>query len=95
MRWRTFDRSAITSPDSRFYANRFVDRLLEATEVLTDFPELGRHVAEARPRSDIRELIFRGYRIIYLIRADGVFMLTVLHGSRDLTQLTPRPWDVL
>jgi len=80
--------------DSRFYAARFVDRLLEATDVLVQFPDLGRHVPEAGPRTDIRELIFRSYRIIYLSRPDAVFVLTVLHGNRDLSQLTPKPWDI-
>ena len=35
--------------DSRFCAARFVDRLLEATDVLTEFPEMGRRVPEAQP----------------------------------------------
>ena len=44
--------------DSRFYAARFVDRLLEATDVLVQFPEIGRHVPEADPRTDIESLSF-------------------------------------
>ncbi len=80
--------------DSRFYAARFVDRLLEATAVLAEFPAIGRLVPEAQPRTDIRELIFRSYRVVYLHRAGTVFILTVVHGSRDLTQVTPKPWDV-
>jgi len=53
-------------------------------EGLRGFPNLGRSVPEA-DREDIREIIFQGYRIIYQTTADHLLVLTVLHGSRDLS----------
>jgi hypothetical protein len=42
----------------------------------------------------VRELIYQGYRIIYLTRAASVFVVTIVHGSRDLGAGQVRPWDV-
>ena len=72
------------SKDSPFYATRFIERIFEHVEKLTSFKEMGRHVPEAIDRSDIRELIFQGYRIIYLVGSDEVKIVTVIHGSKNL-----------
>ena len=72
------------SKDSAFYATRFIERIFDQVEKLSDFKEMGRHVPEASDRSDIRELIFQGYRIIYLVGSDEVKIVSVIHGSRNL-----------
>ena len=51
--------------DSEHYARHFVGRLIEAAESLETFPRRGRQVPEARGLTDVRDLIFQGYRIIY------------------------------
>jgi plasmid stabilization system protein ParE len=78
--------------DSRFYADRFIDRLTRAAEKLRDFPEIGREVPEF-PEAEVRELVFQGYRIVYRLRGDRVQILTVVHGSRDLTRFRARLKD--
>lgn len=77
-----------------YYAEQFVDRLIEAVGVLKDHPQLGRRVPEAEEREDLRELIFQSYRVIYLVEADQAHILTVIHGSRDLGRQAVKPWDV-
>ena len=52
--------------DSPYYARRFIARIIASVEKLADFPDVGREVPEAKNRDDARELIFQGYRIIYL-----------------------------
>ena len=47
-------------------------------EKLADFPDLGRKVPEAEERKNIRELIFQGYRIIYLHQINHVYIVTVI-----------------
>lgn len=79
---------------SSIYAKRFVMRIMQTVERLYDFPEVGRRVVEAGERDDIRELIFQGYRIIYLLELDSVYILTVIHGSRDLEGMMDKPWNV-
>jgi len=61
---------------------------------LEKFPELGRQVPEAEERGDVRELIFQGYRIIYLHQTAHVYIAAVTHGSRDLIGMENRPWEV-
>ncbi|MBU1224129.1 MAG: type II toxin-antitoxin system RelE/ParE family toxin [Gammaproteobacteria bacterium] len=37
--------------------------------------------------------MFQGYRIIYQIASGHTLVLTVLHGSRDLSNPGNRPWE--
>lgn len=67
------------SNDSPERAARFVDQLIAHAESLEDTPRAGRIVPEiAHP--DIRELIFRKYRIVYRIKEDSIEVLTVFEG---------------
>ena len=61
--------------DSGFYARQFIERIFEVAKNLETFPELGRKVPEAEDREDIRELIFQGYRIIYLHQGEHVYIM--------------------
>ncbi len=49
---------------------------------------------EAVECEGVRELIFQGYRIIYLVETAQVHILTVIHGSRDLAGKAAKPWDI-
>jgi toxin ParE1/3/4 len=80
--------------DVPYYAEQFVDRLIEAVGVLQAHPQLGRRVPEAEDREDVRELIFQSYRVIYLVETEQVSILTVIHGSRDLGGQVSKPWEV-
>ena len=62
------------------YALRTINRLVAAADVLGDFPEMGRHLAE-RYDGVYRELIHSPYRIVY--RAENqVFVIAVVHSAR-------------
>jgi plasmid stabilization system protein ParE len=80
--------------DSPYYARQFIERLFDAAEVLEDFPELGRKVPEADYQEHIREVLFQNYRIIYLYQDHQVYVLAVIHGSRDLQGMEHKPWAV-
>lgn len=84
---------AYISKDSVFYAKQFIERLFETVNKLKDFPELGRRVPEAEERKDVRELIFQGYRIIYLTQTRNISIITVIHGSRNLSDTEKKPWN--
>ena len=63
---------------------RFVDALIDHAEaILADNPRSGRAVAEIG-NPDIRELIYRGYRIVYRLNGDRIEILTVFEGHRLL-----------
>lgn len=79
--------------DAPFYAERFVQQLIESADRLDQFPLIGRVVPEAN-RDDIREVIFQSYRIIYwVVSEERIDIITVLHGSRDLTNPENQLWD--
>ena len=73
--------------DSQLYAERFVAKLVRATEPLADFPELGRRVPEEPDQPNVQELLVQTYRIVYRVEAERILIATVLHGSRDLERL--------
>jgi plasmid stabilization system protein ParE len=80
--------------DSVLHAIQFVDRIVESAEHLHTTPQRGRIVPEFG-RADIRELLWRAYRIVYLVKDDAVTILRVVHGTRDLADLIRRePWDI-
>jgi plasmid stabilization system protein ParE len=64
----------------------WINRLFDATDDLARFPEMGRMVPEMG-RKEIRELIWRGYRIIYQLKAEEVVVHTLRHGRQ--------PWEEL
>ncbi len=80
--------------DSPYYARRFIEHLFETAGKLRDHPRMGRQVPEA-DRDDVRELIYRGYRIIYRTRPDQVQVVTVIHGSRNLAGEEIKPWELV
>ena len=69
--------------DSPFYAKMFSERVFEMVEHLESFPEIGRPVTESEDLN-VRELIYKGYRIIYQIKGNYLEIITVIHGSRFL-----------
>lgn len=87
------DLKAYISKDSPYYARRFTRQIIASVEKLGQFPRIGRTVPEAEGREDVRELIYRSYRIIYLTRPERVFIVTIIHGSWDLAAKEVKPWD--
>jgi len=89
------DLNAYIAKDSPHYARRFTERIVGSVEKLAEFPKIGRLVPEAEGRDDVRELIYQGYRIIYLTRPEWVFIVTIVHGSRNLAAKGVKPWNGL
>jgi addiction module RelE/StbE family toxin len=69
------------SEDSKYYAHEVIDKLVEATEILNNFPRLGRIVPEKNDES-IREIFKYSYRIIYQI-TESIEILTIVHSKQD------------
>lgn len=68
--------------DSSHYAKEHIRNLKSQTLILKQFPESGRIVPEFDDEN-IREIIFKNYRIVYLIKdSTTVVVITVFHGSR-------------
>jgi toxin ParE1/3/4 len=80
---RLFEIEDFISQDSPERAKKFVDQIIEHAETLSDKPLSGRTVPEIS-NPDIRELIFKKYRIVYSIRGNELDILTVFEGHRLL-----------
>ncbi len=68
--------------DSVDRAALFIERLIEATDRLTEFPYSGRVISEIN-KDACREIIFGAYRIMYDIIPDAVRIASVIHSARD------------
>ena len=66
-------------------AERWIESVFKKVNNLENFPNIGRIVPETN-RKDIREIIFKNYRIIYRIEKEQIFILTIRHGKQILTQ---------
>ena len=64
-------------------AEKWIDTVFSKVEQLKSSPEIGRIVPEIND-SQIRELIYGNYCIIYRIEKERVSILTIRHGSQIL-----------
>ena len=72
----------ILDTNSTFYSRLFAVKIIEAIQKLISFPKMGRIVPEIE-KSNIRELIYKSYRIIYRINDEIIEIVSVFHGSRN------------
>ena len=79
--------------DSDYYAADLVEQIILSVERLLRFPKLGRVVPEVQDET-LRELVYQNYRIIYRIAGERIEILTIVHGSRDLTARQSAPWKI-
>lgn len=71
------------SRDNPIAAVEFVDKLITITETIVDNPKKGRVVPELS-LENIRELLFKNYRIVYLVKKKSIEVLTVFEGHQLL-----------
>jgi toxin ParE1/3/4 len=71
------------SRDNPVAAVDFVDKLISLAETIVDNPKKGRVVPELS-LENIRELLFRNYRTVYLVKKRSVEVLTVFEGHQLL-----------
>jgi len=71
------------------YIPKLVNRIDIRLEELRTFPEKGRVVPELEKKSitDYRELIEGYYRIIYHIKDQNVFVLSIIDGRRNFEEI--------
>ena len=70
--------------DSKYYAQKVSQDIVDKSEKLKYFPEIGRIVPEIN-NPNIRELIIYSYRLIYEVISDGVQILALIHSKRNFT----------
>ena len=85
---------AYIAPHNAVAAERMGNRLLDAALSVSTSPERGRMVPEFR-RPELREIIFRSYRILYRINDSdkSVEIVRFWHGARGFPQV-PRGEEI-
>ena len=71
------------SSDNPQAALELIDKIITLAESLSENPEKGRIVPELSI-SQIRELIYKNYRLVYLLKKNSIEILTVFEGHRLL-----------
>ncbi|OAQ40525.1 plasmid stabilization protein [Pedobacter psychrophilus] len=69
--------------DSKFYASRYIQKLISRVDQLEKFPSSGKIVPEFNDEN-IRELIEGNYRLVYKINSDYIGILRIHHSARIL-----------
>ena len=72
--------------DSKFYAKRYVQKLISRVNQLENFPNSGKIVSEFNNKN-IKELIEGNYRIVYKINTDHIGIVRVHHSAKILRNI--------
>jgi addiction module RelE/StbE family toxin len=75
------DIAEFISRDSAYYASMQVEKLIQRTDILENFPLIGRVVPELKIKS-VREIIEGNYRIVYRVLGKGLVHILTFHHSR-------------
>ena len=70
--------------DSKYYAHKVSQDIVDKSEKLKNFPEIGRNVPEIDDLN-IREIFIYSYRLIYEVLSNGVQVIALVHGKRYFT----------
>ncbi len=69
--------------DSKYYARKVIETIVDKESLISHSPRIGRIVPEIEDEN-IREIFVYSYRLIYEIAPEGVEVLAVIHGRREL-----------
>lgn len=72
--------------DSKFYAKKVIDELIELSEGSAHLSERGRVVPEFSDEN-VRELFIYSYRLIYELRGQDISILADIHSKRDISSM--------
>lgn len=72
------------SKDSKFYANKTIDEIYKRIQNLLLFPEMGRVVNE---NQNTRQIIYKSYKILYRFDSKNIYILHIIHHSRNISYL--------
>lgn len=72
--------------DSPFYADTYIEKILNSIQNIQDFPKIGRFIPKFR-NDNIREKRFGNYRIIYQLTPDQINIIAVIHSARKINKI--------
>ncbi len=69
--------------DSKTYASKFIEKIIQRIDQLEKHPKSGRVVPEFNSET-LRELIEGNYRIVYKVNTDHIGIVRIQHSARQL-----------
>jgi toxin ParE1/3/4 len=69
--------------DSEHYAALFAKKIISLVKNIPQFPKAGRIVPEYTDEN-LRERIYKDYRIVYRLKSDVVEVVAICHGAKLL-----------
>lgn len=70
--------------DSEFYANKTINEIDKRIKNLLLFPEMGKVIDKD---NNIRQIIYKSYKILYRFNSENIYILHIIHHSRDILNL--------
>ena len=82
----------LSRQDAPGRAEHVLERIEQVFQALSAFPERGSYPRELLElgNREYREVFFKPYRIIYRVMGDGVYVLLIADGRRDMRALLQR-----
>ncbi len=71
-----------TSQYSNWYAKSYIENIIKRVEELKDFSNIGRLVPEIKNNLTVREIFYKKYRIIYVIKNKDIYISQIIHSSK-------------
>jgi plasmid stabilization system protein ParE len=68
--------------DSKYYAKKVVQDIIDRTNIIEAYPTIGRKVPELDDEN-VREIFAYSYRILYEIKSEKIYIIGIIHGRRD------------
>lgn len=75
--------------DSEYYARAVVTEILSVSRRIREYPLIGRIVPEIGV-DRVRERFAYSYRLVYRIEPERILIVAVIHGKRQLENLSGR-----
>lgn len=72
----------MVASDSKYYAKKIVQDIIDRTNIIETYPMIGRKVPEIDDEN-IREIFAYSYRILYEIKSENIYIIGIIHGRRD------------
>ncbi len=74
------------SKDSIYYAIKTVNEIIKRTEILYNFPYMGKKIQEI-PNSKYRVIIYKSYKIIYEVDSQVIYIIRIWHSARKISNI--------
>ena len=72
------------SQDSKFYAHKTIYEISERINYLLFLPEMGKIIDTTK---NVRQIIYKLYKIIYIFDSKNIYILRIIHTSRDISNI--------